>query len=183
MRLTADDDATAFGQSVAELYADAAGSEALRAAWDSADGRVPGLWGRLAEMGVLGALVPEAYGGLGLDIRSVLPVLLVTGRAAVPEPIVETLVGSSLLAAAGGASAKAWLPGIVEGTTTVAVGLGPGELVTGGQWADLFVLTDPVGDVHLLESGDVTVHPEVSVDGGIRLARIEWSPTPASRLG
>jgi alkylation response protein AidB-like acyl-CoA dehydrogenase len=183
MRLTADDDAIAFGQSIAELYADAATSEALRAAWDSADGRIPGLWASLAAMGVLGAMVPEEYGGLGLDLRSVLPVLLASGRAAIPEPLVETLVGSALLAIAGGAAAKTWLPTIADGATTVGLGLGPGSLVTGGQWADVFILRDPVGDAHLLAATDVTVHPEISVDGGMRLARIEWSPTPASRLG
>jgi alkylation response protein AidB-like acyl-CoA dehydrogenase len=183
MRLTADDDAVAFGASVAELYADVATSESLRTAWDSDDGRIPGLWSRLAEMGVLGAMVPEEYGGLGLDLRSVLPLLLATGRAAVPEPIIETLVGSTLLGAAGGAAAKAWLPAIAAGTTSVAVGLGPGDLVTAGQWADLFILRDPVGDAHLLEASQVTVHPETSVDGGMRLAHIEWAPTPASRLG
>lgn len=183
MRLTADDDAIAFGRSVTELFADAATSEALRNAWDSADGRIPGLWGRLAEMGVLGAMIPEEYGGLGLDLRSVLPVLLATGRAAIPEPIVETLIGSALLAAAGGTSAKTWLPAIAEGTSTIGLGLGPGQLVAGGQWADLFILRDPVGDAHLLASSEVTVHPETSVDGGMRLAHVEWAPTPASRLG
>jgi alkylation response protein AidB-like acyl-CoA dehydrogenase len=182
MRLTADDDALAFGQSVAAMLEDAANSEALRAAWDSADGRIPGLWGRLAEMGVLGAMVPEGYGGLGLDIRSVLPVLVASGWTAVPEPIVETLVGSALLAAAGGAAAKQWLPAIVEGEATVGLGLGPGALVSGAQWADVLILRDPVGDAHLVEPSQVTINPATSVDGGVRLADVEWSPSPATRL-
>jgi alkylation response protein AidB-like acyl-CoA dehydrogenase len=182
MRLTADDDAIAFGQSVAEMFTDAAGSEALRAAWDSETGRIPGLWARLAEMGVLGAMVPEEYGGLGLDIRSVLPVLIVSGWSAVPEPLVETLIGSALLAAAGGAAAKQWLPAIVEGEASVGVGLGPGALVSGAQWADVLILRDPVGDAHLVEPSQATINPTTSVDAGIRLADVEWSPTPSTRL-
>jgi alkylation response protein AidB-like acyl-CoA dehydrogenase len=182
MRLKADDDAVAFGQSVAELYADGATSDALRAAWDSEDGRIPGLWARLADMGVLGALVPEEYGGLGLDLRSVLPVVFATGRAAVPEPIIETLVGSALLAAAGGAAAKQWLPAIAAGEAVVGLGLGPGTLVSGAQWADVFILRDPVGDAHVVEPSQVTVNPVRSVDAGIRLADVEWAPAPSTRL-
>jgi alkylation response protein AidB-like acyl-CoA dehydrogenase len=182
MRLTPDDDALAFGASVTELFSDVASSETLRAAWDSDSGRIPGLWARLAEVGVLGALVPEEHGGLGFDIRSLIPVLLASGRAAVPEPLVETLIGSALLAEAGGEVAKRWLPAIADGEAAVGLGLGPGQLVNAAQWADVFILRDPVGDAHVLELSEVTIHPEVSVDGGIRVARLEWAPTPATRL-
>ncbi|MBV9485255.1 MAG: acyl-CoA/acyl-ACP dehydrogenase, partial [Frankiaceae bacterium] len=182
MRLSADEDALAFGQSVADLYKDIADSAALRAAWDSDAGRIPGLWARLAEIGVLGAMVPEDYGGLGLDLRSVLPVLVASGWNAVPEPLVETLVGSALLAAAGGSAAKQWLPAIAEGAAAVGLGLGPGQLVFGAQWADVLILRDPVGDAHLVEPSQVTMNPATSVDRGIRVAHVDWSPSPATRL-
>jgi alkylation response protein AidB-like acyl-CoA dehydrogenase len=107
MRLDPDQDALDFGASVRDLLADSADSAALRAAWDSDDGRIPGLWKRLADVGVLGSTIPADLGGLGLDARSVLPVLIESGRAALPEPLIETLVGSSLLAAVGGALAPA----------------------------------------------------------------------------
>ena len=51
-------------------------------------------------MGVLGLLVPEAHGGLGLDELDLVLLLEETGRAALPEPLVET-------AAVGGAAARA----------------------------------------------------------------------------
>jgi len=51
---------------------------AVRAAWSSDTGRVPGLWDRLVEMGVF-----------ELDEVDSILVLEETGRACVPEPVVE----------------------------------------------------------------------------------------------
>ena len=62
----------------------------VRAAWTNDDGRSAGLWRALAEMGVVGLLAPEADGGLGLDELDLVLLLEETGRAALPEPIVET---------------------------------------------------------------------------------------------
>jgi alkylation response protein AidB-like acyl-CoA dehydrogenase len=182
MRLDPDQDALDFGASVRDLLADSADSAALRAAWDSDDGRIPGLWKRLADVGVLGSTIPADLGGLGLDARSVLPVLIESGRAALPEPLIETLVGSSLLAAVGGPLAERWLPLVAEGGAVIAVGLGPGELVSSAPWADLFVLRDRSGDVHAVESAAVSVTAEPSIDLGMRLARLDWQPTSATRL-
>jgi alkylation response protein AidB-like acyl-CoA dehydrogenase len=52
--------------------------------------RVPGLWAKLHELGVIGALAPEAVGGLGLNAIDLAVLLEETGRAAVPELVVET---------------------------------------------------------------------------------------------
>jgi alkylation response protein AidB-like acyl-CoA dehydrogenase len=176
VRLEADQDALDFGASVRELLADIAPPAALRTAWDTESGRIRGLWARLAEVGVLSSLVPEELGGLGLDARSVLPVLIESGRSALPEPLVETLVGSALLAATGGPLAQRWLPAVAAGEAVIAIGLGPGALVSGAQWADLFLLLDKTGAVHAVEAAALTTHAEPSIDHGVRLARIDWRP-------
>ncbi|GAA1844202.1 acyl-CoA dehydrogenase family protein [Pseudonocardia ailaonensis] len=76
-------------------------ADVVRAAWDK-PGTAAGLWASLAELGLPGALVPEAAGGLGLSVSDLVPALVETGRAAVPAPIVETaLVAVPLLLAAG----------------------------------------------------------------------------------
>jgi hypothetical protein len=182
MRLDPDQDALDFGASVRELLADAADSAALRAAWDADDGRIPGLWKRLADLGVLASTIPESAGGLGLDERSVLPVLVESGRAALPEPLVETIVGASLLAAAGGEVADRWLPLVGDGTAVLAVGTGHGPLVVGAPWADLLLLQDKAGNVHAVEAATVAIHDEPSVDRGIRLAQVDWEPGDATKL-
>jgi hypothetical protein len=182
MRLDPEQDALDFAASVRVLLADAADSEALRAAWDSDGGRIPGVWKRLADVGVLGLTVAEEHGGVGLDVRSALPTLVETGRAALPEPLIETVVGSAVLAQAGGAVAARWLPAVVAGDAVIGLGLGPGELVSGAQWADLMMLRDRSGDVHAVEASAVDVSAEPSVDHGVRLSRVDWQPTEATRL-
>jgi alkylation response protein AidB-like acyl-CoA dehydrogenase len=180
MRLEADDDALTFGRSVRELFNDAADPVVLRSALDSETGRIPGLWQQLTEVGVLGAMIPSDFGGLGLDVRSLLPVLAESGRAALPEPLIETMAGSALMAAAGGPLAQRWLPTVAAGDAVIAIGLGPGALVSGAQWADLFLLLDKSGLVHAVDASAVAVHAEPSVDQGVRLARVEWQPTDAT---
>jgi alkylation response protein AidB-like acyl-CoA dehydrogenase len=182
MRLDPDQDALDFAASVRALLTDAADPAALRAAWDSDDGRIHGLWKRLADVGVLGLTIPEEHGGVGLDVRSALPVLVESGRAALPEPLLETLVGSALLAQAAGPLAAKWLPAVAAGDAVIACGLGPGELVSGGQWADLMVLRDRSGEVHAVEVSAVDVTAEPSVDQGVRLSRVDWQPSDATRV-
>jgi alkylation response protein AidB-like acyl-CoA dehydrogenase len=174
MRIQPDADALEFAASVRDLLGKVASSEALRVAWDSDNGRIPGLWGQLAEVGVLGLTIPEQYGGVGADLTSALPLLVETGRAAVPEPIVETMAGAALLAAAGGDVADLWLERVVNGEATIAVGVGPGRLVSAAQWADLFVLRDHSGGLHVVPASDVTFDVADSVDRGVRIAEVFW---------
>ncbi len=176
MRVLPDPDALDFADSVRDLLSDAAGSTALRGAWDNENGLIPGLWKQLAEVGVLGLTVPEEYGGSGADLTSALPVLVETGRAATPEPVVETLVGTAVLAAAGGELAAHWLPRVVTGDAVLTVAFGPGQLVTAAPWADLFVVRDAAG-VRAVPAVDVARIDHNSVDTGRRLAEISYDPT------
>jgi alkylation response protein AidB-like acyl-CoA dehydrogenase len=182
LRLEPDQDAVDFGLGLRELLADSADSAALRLAWDSDDGRVPGLWQQLAGLGVPALMIPAAYGGLGLDLRSAFPVLLEAGRAALPEPLVETMVGSAILAAAGGSLAQHWLPKVANGDAVIAVGVGPGELISAAPWADLLLLRDEAGVAHAVEAGEVALRAKPSVDRGMRLSTVDWQPSTATRI-
>jgi alkylation response protein AidB-like acyl-CoA dehydrogenase len=108
MRLQPDADALAFGEAMRDLLVNVCDAQALRDAWDGADGRVPGLWKRLADMGVTGLVVPEKYDGSGLDLAGAVPVFVEAGRAALPEPLVATAAASTVLAQAGGPLAQEW---------------------------------------------------------------------------
>src|SRR4051812_50017113 len=91
MRLLPDSDALEFAASVRELLQGSCDPEALRAAWTGdGDGRVPGLWKRLAEVGVTGLTVPEQFGGAGMGPPAAVPGLGGGGRAAPPGPVVGT---------------------------------------------------------------------------------------------
>ena len=180
MRLRPDPDAVEFAASVRELLDRSCDAEALRAAWDSADGRVPGLWKRLAETGVTGLTVGEAHGGSAVDLTSAVPVLLESGRACLPEPLVETLAAAQLVERAGGDLAARWLPRVVDGSAVLALGPGPTGVVSGAEHADLFLLSDDAGEVYAVERGAGQVSPLPSVDTGVRLATVEWSPADAA---
>jgi alkylation response protein AidB-like acyl-CoA dehydrogenase len=57
------------------------------------------LWRSLADLGLLGALVPESHGGLGLNELDILLGLTESGRAAAPIPLVEAAVVAARLLA------------------------------------------------------------------------------------
>jgi alkylation response protein AidB-like acyl-CoA dehydrogenase len=171
MRLQPDDDALAFAAAVRDLLARGCDAQALREAWDGPGGRVPGLWKRLAEMGVPGLVVPEKYDGAGLDLTGAVPVFVEAGRAALPEPLVATGAAATLLAQAGGPVAQEWLPRIAAGDAVVAMGDGSTALVVGGAWADLFLLGGDDG-VRACTRDEVRVDEVSSLDPGVGLARV-----------
>ena len=190
MRLLPDPDALEFAGAVRELLASACDAEALRAAWDSAlptkggsaaGGRVPGLWKRLTDVGVTGLTVPEEHGGSGMDLTAAVPVLVEAGRAAMPEPLAETIAGVAFLASAPGALADEWLPRVAAGEAVLAIGNGPDALTMAGQWADLFLLG---GDTHLhaLPRDAVDVRAEPALDRGAGLAVVGWQPDPSTAV-
>jgi alkylation response protein AidB-like acyl-CoA dehydrogenase len=98
------DDQAAFRDAVRELLAKEATPAVVRAAWDAPEGELDrGVWDSLDAMGVLGVLVPEADGGLGLDETFLVPILEEAGRVALPHPLVETaMVAAPLLSGATG---------------------------------------------------------------------------------
>lgn len=80
-------------------------------------------WRQFAELGWLGAALPEDVGGIGGSAVETLIVMEAFGRGLVVEPYLATVVlGAGLIAAAGSAAQKAALLGaVVEGKTLLAV--------------------------------------------------------------
>ena len=67
MRFAFTDDQQLFAEGLRDLLAKECTPAHVRAVWDDGTGHDPALWAHLAEMGVLGMLVPETGGGLGGD--------------------------------------------------------------------------------------------------------------------
>ncbi|MFG2140030.1 acyl-CoA dehydrogenase family protein [Streptomyces sp. NPDC048650] len=122
MRFLLTDEQRAFGRTVDGMLG-ASGTPAVIRAWAAGDHK-PGreLWARIAEAGVFGLAVPEAYDGTGL-----LPVELVVaveelGRHAVPGPLVETVAAAAFLNHLGeSGAAREWLPRIASGEAVVGL--------------------------------------------------------------
>jgi alkylation response protein AidB-like acyl-CoA dehydrogenase len=181
MRFDFDQDRLLFRDSVGALLADECTPDVLRALAESETGRSPGLWAKLAEIGLLGVCVPEADGGLGLDeIDLVLP-LEETGRAGLAEPVVETAAVAAPLLAAVSSDPRAAqvLRAIAEGKAIVAVAHPENALAADVHVAD-FVIAARGDEIHLLEAADVEATREESVDPLRRLFTIEWDATGAT---
>jgi alkylation response protein AidB-like acyl-CoA dehydrogenase len=74
-------------------------------------------WQDLAELGWLGFLIPEQYGGIGLGFEDLHPVLIQLGKGLVPAPFVATAVIAAgvLVYSDNEAIKKARLPNLVAG--------------------------------------------------------------------
>jgi len=158
VELAFTDDQLAFRDAVRDLLAKECPASAVRTAWENETGRTQGAWAALGAMGVLGALVPETAGGVGLTELDVVLLAEEAGYAALPEPFVEhVLVGAPLVA--NGAAAG--------GETTVTAG---DPLVPYAGSSDLLVVLAP--EPILATRAEATLTPVESVDGSRRLARV-----------
>lgn len=112
--------------SLSAFLADAYGFDARQKAIAAPDGWRPDIWRALAQdLGVLGAAVPEALGGLGGGPVDTLVVMEELGRALVVEPFLETVViGAGLLKRVDSPVARDAVQAIIAGdlVTTLAWG-------------------------------------------------------------
>ncbi|MFT3820883.1 MAG: acyl-CoA dehydrogenase family protein [Rubrivivax sp.] len=121
MNFQLNDEQQQLHDSVVRVLADHCSFEQRRAVAAGAEGRSAELYGRLAELGVTGLLVPESHGGFGGRLEDLLPVLQACGAALCTEPVLACAVlGATALRAAGGDAAARLLPGLAQGTTVVA---------------------------------------------------------------
>ena len=169
MRFAFSDEQDMFRDTVRELFADRCPPEAVRASWDNDDGRVPGLWSALAEMGVLSVLAPEDSGGLGMDEVDLVRILEEAGYAGVPDPLMEH--AAVVVPALAEAGATDLLAAAIAGemTGTIALGAG-GAQVAAAEAADLVVVEQ---DGALVAATEVTCTPATSIDQSRRLATID----------
>jgi hypothetical protein len=103
------------------------------------------------------------------------------GRAALPEPLVEhTAVAVPALRDHGGEAGAPWLASAASGEALLGVGLA-GPYVLYAEQADALLLAH-ADELHLVERSSVTLTPQRSVDYSRRLAAVEWTPSPSTRL-
>ena len=170
-----------FQRTMRELLTRACPPSEVRAAWTHETGRSPARWKQLCDVGVVGLTVPAECGGLGGDALDWVLPLEESGRAALPEPLLETTaVAAPLLAAVSPTSA--WLPRIADGSAIVTASVTKdAPLVADAHVANLLLLRD--GDaLHALPHDRARLTPHKSVDGARRLFAIDWTPTQTTLL-
>jgi acyl-CoA dehydrogenase len=91
--------------------------KAVRAVLEGSEPFDRTLWKGLADMGFLGIVIPEAYGGLGAGYLELCVVAEELGRVIAPVPFSSSvfLATEFLLAAGDEALKKAWLPKLASG--------------------------------------------------------------------
>jgi alkylation response protein AidB-like acyl-CoA dehydrogenase len=179
MDFTFSDDQTLFRNTVRDLLQKECPPTLVRQAW-TAD-PPPTLWSRLADLGLLAATLPESEGGLGLSDLDLVLIHEECGRVALPLPFLETSVAIPLLTLAPAAFQAEWLPKITTGQAIVALSLDAAPFINTAPSPDLVLLAHE-GELHALLPADLTLTPHSSVDGSRKLARVDWHPSPRTRI-
>jgi alkylation response protein AidB-like acyl-CoA dehydrogenase len=180
MRFAFSDEQRLFQRTMRELLGRLLPPSEVRAAWSDDRGRARARWAQLADVGLLALTVPVAHGGLGGDALDWVLPLEEAGRAALPDPLAETLaVAAPLLAEL--APTSSWLPRIAAGNAVVTVAA-DARLVPDAATADLVLLCD--GDaIHALGPEQIRCHVQPSFDGARRLYRVDWTPSASTLVG
>jgi 3-oxocholest-4-en-26-oyl-CoA dehydrogenase beta subunit len=80
------------------------------------------LWRELADAGLIGVAIPEAYGGLGFGSVELGLVCEELGRVVAPVPLVATACAAQLIAHAGTPEQQQrWLPAVADGSAVIAI--------------------------------------------------------------
>jgi alkylation response protein AidB-like acyl-CoA dehydrogenase len=181
VRFEFTDEQLAFQQAVRSFLDNRCAPADVRAAWDSDSGVSRERWQALAELGLFGVLLPEDVGGLGLTEVDLVLAIEETGRAGLPDPVVDTAaVAGPLLAEAGDDEfAKEWLARIAEGNAVVVIQKGGKPHITDAHVADLVVLIHD-DEVHALPPDQLDLEAQASVDGARKLFAVDWHRTSES---
>src|SRR5277367_428141 len=122
MDFSYSEEQTLLRNSVAKFLTDNYTFETFRKVTRTDPGWRPDCWKQFAELGLLAAPLPEAYGGLGSGPVGSMIVMEEFGRSLVVEPFVQTVVVGGGFLVHGGTEAQKeeWLPGIAEGRIVIA---------------------------------------------------------------
>lgn len=183
MDFTFSDDQLLFQDSIRDFLRNEVTAEKIRELWETETGRSDALWAQLAELGLTGMLVPEEFGGLGMNELDFILLAQECGYVALPEPLVHlVLVATPTLLALGNEQLnQTWLPKIATGEAKVVVGLQANEFVEDAHVADLLLLQHGV-ELHAVLKENVSLRYNESVDLSRKLFKVEWTPSAATRV-
>jgi alkylation response protein AidB-like acyl-CoA dehydrogenase len=196
-----------FQASLDRALAGVSSIESVRAATGDAAAALARIMGGVAQLGVAGVIVPEAYGGLGLDLLDAALVAEMLGRHVTPAPFVAASVMAPLaLMRAGSETQQAqWLPKIADGSARFGVAVAEavsgarddaGVTASGGRLrgtalvaldavaADALIVADTAGGLHIVEAGvpGLAIEALPSLDTTRPLAKLTFADTPAEPL-
>jgi len=81
------------------------------------------IWRQMAELGWLGLLIPEDFGGVGLKWVDLTVILEETGRGLSPMPLISQCLSATALLRCGDDKQQQWLPKMAEGSAVATLAL------------------------------------------------------------
>ena len=180
--------------------------ERVRKAADAEETIADDVYKGMGDLGILGIVIPEDFGGVGLGFLEAALVAEALGSAVAPVPFAATSVMAPVALLAGGSDAqkKEWLPKIASGETIVAVGVteqlgrregdgvgasnanlsGKAMFVLEGMEADAYLIADSSGALHLV-AGDAKGLERIklkTIDRTRSVVEVSFDATPADVL-
>lgn len=177
-----------------------------RYAGDPADAGAD-IWSAIADFGLAGVVTPEAHGGLGLTLLDAALAAQALGRAVTPGPFLGGVAAAIALNEAGSADQQTrWSPKLASGEVTAGLAIsepvagardgagvtaadgkltGKALFVTDALTADLFVVADRGGNLHLVraDAAGLTRAAMTTIDQTRRVGELTFHETPAEPLG
>ncbi len=179
----------------------------LREIFDAGTGSDSTLWQGIVEMGLTGLVVPEEYGGAGMEVLDLALVAEVMGEGAVPVPLLgHSLACIALLYGGSDAQKRQWLPRLVSGEVVGGfAGAEPGSCWEPSDWsveekdssltgikvcvpqadlADIIIVGCSGGHLALVERGADAVRIEDmdGIDRGRPIYQVGFDGAPCERL-
>ncbi len=165
------------------------------------------VWASLVDLGVAGALIDDAHGGSGLGMLDAALIAEALGRAVAPTPFLGSgvLAPIALMRSGSAHQQSHWLPQLAAGEVLAGVAIsetiagardgagvrahdgklsGKALFVIDAAQADIFIVADTSGDLHLVEAGapGLTNLALISIDLTRSLAEMNFADTPAEGL-
>ncbi len=164
MNFDLSDEQKMLGEQARALLADMSPYDRLRTLIDSDAEWDEPLWRALADMGFLGAAIPEEHGGLGLGSLDLGVIMEALGAANAAVPFMSSIVlaAEAIRLAGSEAQRAAWLPRLASGevVATFAYAEGPGPVFATGATLKASRLSgckSPVADAGIADLAVVLV--------------------------
>ncbi|TXL74073.1 acyl-CoA dehydrogenase [Vineibacter terrae] len=129
MNFDFSDDQKMLKEQVRKFLADKCPMKVVRRVLDGDETHAAEVWAGMAELGLMGTAIPEAYGGTGLGPLELCVIAEELGRACAPVPFSSSvyLVTEAIKRWGSEAQKKAWLPRLADGSAigTLATSEGP----------------------------------------------------------
>jgi alkylation response protein AidB-like acyl-CoA dehydrogenase len=143
----------------------------------SEEGYSPEVWKKMAELGWMGLVIPEEYGGMGYSFQDLVVLLEEIGRNILPGPLIATITSTfPILEAGTEEQKKELLPKIAQGELILTTALLESEAVFDASGIN--VKATPKGDDFVIDGTKLFVEMAHVADRIICVTRTKVGTSP-----